>query len=242
MTRRLVPRVVLVTGGNRGLGLSCANAFAEQGDRVAVTYRTDIPSEVRKAGFLAVQCDVTDTEQVEASFDEIEETIGPIEVLVANAGIHRDVRTHKMSDDTFTDVLETNLTGAFRVARRATRNMMSSRWGRIVFISSIVGRIGATGAANYAASKSGLVGLSRSLAQELGRWNITVNVVAPGPLRTGMGAALSDEIREAYREAIPLGRLGDPDEVSEVVRFLASEHASYMTGAVIPVDGGLSMG
>ena len=242
MTSRSVPRVVLVTGGNRGIGLSCANAFAEQGDRVAVTYRTCIPSAVRKARFLAVRCDVTDTEQVEASFDEIEEALGPIEVLVANAGIHRDVRTHRMDDDTFTDVLETNLTGAFRVTRRAMSKMMSNRWGRIVFISSIVGRIGATGAANYAASKSGLVGLSRSLAQELGPWNITVNVVAPGPLRTGMGAALSDEIREAYREAIPLGRLGDPDEVAEVVRFLTSEYASYITGAVIPVDGGLSMG
>jgi 3-oxoacyl-[acyl-carrier protein] reductase len=242
MTLGFVPRVVLVTGGNRGLGLSCAKAFVEQGDRVAITYRTDIPSEVQQAGILAVRCDVTDTEQIDASFAEIEETIGPIEVLVANAGIHRDVRAQKMSDDAFIDVLDTNLTGAFRVARRATKKMMSSRWGRIVFVSSIVGRIGATGAANYSASKSGLVGLSRSLAHELGRWNITVNVVAPGPLRTGMGAALPDEIREAYREAIPLGRLGDPDEVAQVVRFLASEHASYMTGAVIPVDGGLFMG
>ena len=242
MTLGFVPRVVLVTGGNRGLGLSCAKAFVEQGDRVAITYRTDIPSEVQEAGILAVRCDVTDTEQIDASFAEIEETIGPIEVLVANAGIHRDVRAQKMSDDAFIDVLDTNLTGAFRVARRATKKMMSSRWGRIVFVSSIVGRIGATGAANYSASKSGLVGLSRSLAHELGRWNITVNVVAPGPLRTGMGAALPDEIREAYREAIPLGRLGDPDEVAQVVRFLASEHASYMTGAVIPVDGGLFMG
>ena len=242
MTLGFVPRVVLVSGGNRGLGLSCAKAFVEQGDRVAITYRTDIPSEVQQAGILAVRCDVTDTEQIDASFAEIEETIGPIEVLVANAGIHRDVRAQKMSDDAFIDVLDTNLTGAFRVARRATKKMMSSRWGRIVFVSSIVGRIGATGAANYSASKSGLVGLSRSLAHELGRWNITVNVVAPGPLRTGMGAALPDEIREAYREAIPLGRLGDPDEVAQVVRFLASEHASYMTGAVIPVDGGLFMG
>lgn len=235
-------RVVLVTGGNRGIGLACAMAFAEQGDKVAVTCRGEVPAEVSDAGILAVPCDITDSVQVDSAFDQVEAALGPVEVLVANAGITRDGLVLRMSDEDFAGVVDTNLTGSFRVARRAVKGMMRARWGRIVFISSIAGRIGQTGQANYAASKAGLVGLGRSLAKEFSSRGITVNIVAPGPILTDMLAALPEEQQASYAEAVPLGRLGQPHEVAEVVRFLASEGAGYVTGAVVPVDGGIFMG
>jgi len=217
-------------------------AFAEQGDKVAVTCRGEVPAEVSDAGILAVPCDITDSVQVDSAFDQVEAALGPVEVLVANAGITRDGLVLRMSDEDFADVVDTNLTGSFRVARRAVKGMMRARWGRIVFISSIAGRIGQTGQANYAASKAGLVGLGRSLAKEFSSRGITVNIVAPGPILTDMLAALPEEQQATYAEAVPLGRLGQPHEVAEVVRFLASEGAGYVTGAVVPVDGGIFMG
>ncbi|HJO99888.1 MAG: beta-ketoacyl-ACP reductase [Acidimicrobiales bacterium] len=235
-------RVVLVTGGNRGIGLACATAFAAQGDKVAVTCRGEPPAEVLEAGLLAVPCDITDPDQVDAAFIHVEEEFGPVEVLVANAGITRDGLVLRMSDDDFTDVIDTNLIGSFRVARRAVKAMMRARWGRIILVSSIAGRIGQTGQANYSASKAGLVGLGRSLAKEFSSRGITVNIVAPGPILTDMLAALPEEQQASYAEAVPLGRLGQPGEVAEVVRFLASDGAAYVTGAVVPVDGGLFMG
>ena len=235
-------RVVLVTGGNRGIGLACALAFAADGHRVAVTCRGEAPAELVDAGILAVPCDVTDSVTVDAAFATIEEELGPVEVLVANAGITRDGLVLRMSDGDFTDVIDANLTGAFRVARRAVRGMMRARWGRIILVSSIAGRIGQTGQANYAASKAGLVGLGRSLAKEFASRNVTVNVVAPGPILTDMLAALPEEEQTAYAEAVPLGRLGQAGEVAAAVTFLASDAAAYVTGAVLPVDGGLFMG
>ena len=235
-------RVVLVTGGNRGIGLACALAFAADGHRVAVTCRGEAPAELVDAGILAVPCDVTDSVTVDAAFATIEEELGPVEVLVANAGITRDGLVLRMSDGDFTDVIDANLTGAFRVARRAVRGMMRARWGRIILVSSIAGRIGQTGQANYAASKAGLVGLGRSLAKEFASRNVTVNVVAPGPILTDMLAALPEEQQAAYAEAVPLGRLGQAEEVAVAVTFLASDGAAYVTGAVLPVDGGLFMG
>jgi len=235
-------RVVLVTGGNRGIGLACALAFAADGHRVAVTCRGEAPVELVDAGILAVTCDVTDSATVDAAFATIEEELGPVEVLVANAGITRDGLVLRMSDGDFTDVLDANLTGAFRVARRAVRGMMKARWGRIILVSSIAGRIGQTGQANYAASKAGLVGLGRSLAKEFASRNVTVNVVAPGPILTDMLAALPEEQQADYAEAVPLGRLGQAGEVAAAVTFLASDGAAYVTGAVLPVDGGLFMG
>ena len=235
-------RTVLVTGGNRGIGLACARTFAEQGDRVAVTCRGEAPPEVLEAGLLPVACDITDADQVEAAFARVEEELGAVEVLVSNAGITRDSLVLRMSDDDFTDVLEANLTGGFRVARRAVKGMMRARWGRIVFVSSIAGRIGQAGQANYAASKAGLVGLGRSFAKEFASRGVTVNVVAPGPIATDMLSALPEDQQEAYAEAVPLGRLGRPEEIAAAVRFLASDEAGYITGAVLPVDGGLFMG
>ncbi len=235
-------RVVLVTGGNRGIGLACALAFAEQGDRVAITCRSDPPKEAVTAGILTVPCDVTSTVQVDSAFEQVQQDLGPVEVLVANAGITRDGLVPRMDDDDFGTVLDTNLTGGFRAARCAVRSMMRARWGRIVFISSVAGRIGQTGQANYAASKAGLVGLGRSLAKEFASRNVTVNVVAPGPIETDMLAALPDDRRDDYAISVPLGRLGKPSEVAAVVVFLASDAAAYITGAVIPVDGGLFMG
>ena len=235
-------RVVLVTGGNRGIGLACALAFAADGHRVAVTCRGEAPAELVDAGILAVPCDVTDSATVDAAFATIEEEFGPVEILVANAGITRDGLVLRMSDGDFTDVLDANLTGAFRVARRAVRGMMKARWGRIILVSSIAGRIGQTGQANYAASKAGLVGLGRSLAKEFASRNVTVNVVAPGPILTDMLAALPEEQQADYAEAVPLGRLGQAEEVAAAVTFLASDGAAYVTGAVLPVDGGLFMG
>ena len=235
-------RTVLVTGGNRGIGLACARTFAEQGDRVAVTCRGEAPPEVLEAGLLPVACDITDADQVEAAFARVEEELGAVEVLVSNAGITRDSLVLRMSDDDFTDVLEANLTGGFRVARRAVKGMMRARWGRIVFVSSIAGRIGQAGQANYAASKAGLVGLGRSFAKEFASRGVTVNVVAPGPIATDMLSALPEDQLDAYADAVPLGRLGRPEEISAAVRFLASDEAGYITGAVLPVDGGLFMG
>jgi 3-oxoacyl-[acyl-carrier protein] reductase len=237
-----ISRVVLVTGGNRGIGLACAKAFAVAGHRVAVTCRGEAPAEVVESGILAVPCDVTDTEQVDAAFTAIEEQLGPVEILVANAGITRDGLVLRMSDDDFIDVLDANLTGAFRVCRRAVKRMMKGRWGRIVLVSSIAGRVGQTGQANYSASKAGLVGLGRSLAKEFASRNVTVNVVAPGPILTDMLAALPDDQQAAYAEAVPLGRLGEVSEIAAAVTYLASEDAGYVTGAVLPVDGGLFMG
>lgn len=235
-------RVVLVTGGNRGIGLACALAFAAEGQRVAVTCRGEAPAELVDAGILAVPCDVTDSATVDAAFTAIEEELGPVEVLVANAGITRDGLVLRMSDGDFTDVIDANLTGAFRVARRAVRGVMKARWGRIILVSSIAGRVGQTGQANYAASKAGLVGLGRSLAKEFASRNVTVNVVAPGPILTDMLAALPEDQQAAYAEAVPLGRLGQAEEVAAAVTFLASDAAAYVTGAVLPVDGGLFMG
>ena len=235
-------RTVLVTGGNRGIGLACARTFAEQGDRVAVTCRGAAPPEVLEAGLLPVACDITDADQVEAAFARVEEELGAVEVLVSNAGITRDSLVLRMSDDDFTDVLEANLTGGFRVARRAVKGMMRARWGRIVFVSSIAGRIGQAGQANYAASKAGLVGLGRSFAKEFASRGVTVNVVAPGPIATDMLSALPEDQQDAYADAVPLGRLGRPEEIAAAVRFLASDEAGYITGAVLPVDGGLFMG
>ena len=235
-------RTVLVTGGNRGIGLACARTFAEQGDRVAVTCRGEAPPEVLEAGLLPVACDITDAAQVEAAFARVEEELGAVEVLVSNAGITRDSLVLRMSDDDFTDVLEANLTGGFRVARRAVKGMMRARWGRIVFVSSIAGRIGQAGQANYAASKAGLVGLGRSFAKEFASRGVTVNVVAPGPIATDMLSALPEDQQDAYADAVPLGRLGRPEEIAAAVRFLASDEAGYITGAVRPVDGGLFMG
>ncbi len=229
---------MLVTGGNRGIGLAIARAFAEGGDNVAVTYRSGEPPE----GFLGVKCDITEPEQVEQAYKEIEEKQGPVEVLVANAGVTRDQLLLRMSEEDFTSVLDTNLTGAFRVVKRASRGMLRARKGRIVLISSVVGLMGQAGQVNYAASKAGLVGFARSLSRELGSRNITCNVVAPGFVDTDMTRALSDEQRADFVKQVPLGRYAEPAEVASSVRFLASDEAAYITGAVIPVDGGLGMG
>jgi 3-oxoacyl-[acyl-carrier protein] reductase len=233
-----VARSVLVTGGNRGIGLAVARAFAELGDQVAVTYRSGEPP----AGLFGVRCDVTSTDDVEAAFTAIEEHQGPVEVLVANAGITRDGLVLRMSDDDFTDVLDANLTGSFRVARRAAKGMLRLKRGRIVFVSSVVGMTGSAGQVNYAASKAGLVGMARSLARELGSRGITSNVVAPGFVATDMTAELSDERRAAIVQQVPLARYAEPSEVADVITFLASEAGGYITGALVPVDGGLGMG
>ncbi|HEX3304290.1 MAG TPA: beta-ketoacyl-ACP reductase [Thermomicrobiales bacterium] len=231
-------RSVLVTGGNRGIGLAIARAFSAAGDKVAITYRSGEPPE----GLFGVRCDVTDQAAVEAAFDSVESQQGPVEVLVANAGITRDKLLLRMAEDDFTVVLDTNLTGSYRVAKRATRSMLRARRGRLIFISSVVGLLGSAGQANYAASKAGLVGLARSLARELGSRNITANVVAPGFVSTDMTEALHEERRSEILAQVPLGRYATADEVAAVVRFLAGEDAAYITGAVIPVDGGLGMG
>jgi 3-oxoacyl-(acyl-carrier-protein) reductase len=233
-----VARSVLVTGGNRGIGLAVAQAFLAQGDQVAVTSRTGDGPE----GALALACDVTVQDQVDAAFEAIEAAHGPVEVLVANAGITRDTLLLRMSDEDFTATLDTNLTGAFRMARRASRGMLRARWGRLVFVSSVVGLLGSAGQANYAASKAGLVGLARSLARELGSRHITSNVVAPGFVDTEMTRVLGEGRRAEIVGQVPLGRYATPEEVAAVVRFLASDEAAYITGAVIPVDGGLGMG
>ena len=231
-------RSVLVTGGNRGIGLAIAQAFAEAGDKVAVTYRSGEPPE----GLFGVRCDITDAEQVDRAFSEVEAQQGPVEVLVANAGVTRDTLLLRMTEEDFTSVVDTNLTGSFRVVKRAVKAMMRARKGRIVLISSVVGLTGSPGQANYAASKAGLVGFARSLARELGPRNITVNVVAPGFVDTDMTAVLSDERRAEIVAGVPLGRYAAPAEIASTVCFLSSDEAAYITGAVIPVDGGLGMG
>jgi 3-oxoacyl-[acyl-carrier protein] reductase len=233
-----VPRSVLVTGGSRGIGLAAARALAAQGDRVAVTYRaSDAP-----AGLFAIRCDVTNPDDVEAAFTAVEAEQGPVEVLVANAGITRDTLLLRMTDDDWDAVINTNLTGAYRVARRAARAMLRAHGGRMIFVSSVVGLSGSAGQANYAATKSGLVGFARSIAREFGSRGITANVVAPGFVDTALTAVLPDDRRSELLDQIPLGRYATPDEVAGVIRFLASDEAAYITGAVIPVDGGLGMG
>lgn len=231
-------RVVLVTGGSRGIGLATAQRFAALGDKVAVTYNSSPPP----ADVLAVRCDVTDATSVDEAFTTIEETLGPVEILVSNAGITKDLLLLRMGQDDFESVIDTNLTGAFRVAKRAAQGMLRARRGRIIFVGSVVGLYGSAGQSNYAAAKSGLIGFARSLARELGSRSITVNVVAPGPVTTDMTAILSEERRTALTQAVPLGRMATPEEIAGVVSFLASPDASYITGAVIPVDGGLGMG
>jgi len=231
-------RSALVTGGNRGIGLSIARELAAGGDQVAVTYRSGEPPE----GLLGVNCDITDTAQVDAAFKSVEEEQGPVEVLVANAGITKDNLMAMMSEDDFSAVLDTNLTGSFRVAKRAVRGMIRRRGGRIVLVSSVVGLLGSGGQVNYAASKAGLVGFARSLARELGSRGITVNVVAPGFIETAMTDELSEERQAEIKKNVPLGRYGTAEEIAHTVRFLSSEQAAYITGAVIPVDGGLGMG
>ena len=236
-------RVVLVTGGNRGIGLSIASAFVAAGDRVAITARSgELPEELTGSGVLVVRADVTDTASIDAAFDIIEASLGPIEIVVANAGITRDGLIMRMSDDDIDAVIDTNLVGALRVARRAAKGMVRLRRGRLIFVSSVVGLMGSPGQANYAASKAGLVGLARSLARELGSRGITANVVAPGFVDTAMTAELPEERRAEIMGSVPLGRYASPDEIAGTVVFLASDAASYITGAVIPVDGGLGMG
>jgi 3-oxoacyl-[acyl-carrier protein] reductase len=231
-------RTVLVTGGNRGIGLVIAQAFAKQGDRVAVTHRGSGAPE----GIFGVECDITDPAAVDAAFTAVEAELGPVEVLVANAGITDDTLLMRMSEDQWARVLATNLTGSWRVAKRASNKMLRARWGRIIFISSVVGHLGGPGQANYAASKAGLVGLARSITRELGTRNITANVVAPGYVETDMTAKLPEDVRDRYLAQIPAGRFATPEEIAGTVTWLASDAAGYVTGAVIPVDGGVGMG
>ena len=231
-------RSVLVTGGNRGIGRAIAEAFVANGDQVAVTYRSGEPPQ----GVLAVKCDVTDPDSVESAFSEVEAAQGPVEVLVANAGVTQDTLVLRMSDEDWSKVIDTNLTGSFRVAKRAAKGMLRLRRGRLIFISSVVGLLGSAGQVNYAASKAGLVGMARSLARELGSRSITANVVAPGFVETEMTAVLPAEKQAEYKAQIPLGRYASVEEVAAVVAWLGSDAAGYVTGAVIPVDGGLGMG
>ena len=234
----VTPRTILVTGGNRGIGLAIARAFQAAGEKVIITYRSGGAPE----GLLGVQMDVTDSASVDAAFKEIEAAHGTVDVLIANAGITKDGLALRMSESDFTDVVQTNLTGTFRVAQRALPGMMKKRSGRVVFIGSVVALLGSAGQANYSATKSALVGLARSLAREYGSRGVTFNVVAPGFVETDMTAVLADNLKEKYISQIPLGRFCSPEEVADVVSFIASPEAGYITGAVIPVDGGLGMG
>ncbi|MEU8112109.1 3-oxoacyl-ACP reductase FabG [Micromonospora sp. NPDC053740] len=248
-------RTVLVTGGNRGIGLAIAQAFAKQGDRVAVTHRGGgVPGAGaaepglgaggagHQGSLFGVRADVTDAASIDAAFAAVEAELGPVEVLVANAGMTADTLLLRMTEEQFTDVVDTNLTGAFRVAKRASGKMLRAKWGRMIFISSVVGLAGGAGQVNYAASKAGLVGVARSITRELGSRNITANVVAPGFIDTDMTAGLSGDRKAEILKSIPAGRMASPDEVAAVVTWLASDSAGYVSGAVIPVDGGLGMG
>ena len=250
-------RVVLVTGGSRGIGLACARRFQALGAKVAVTYRTAPPADLEgprrtesgqtaagppTTALLAVACDVTDPAQVEAAFATVEERLGSVEVLVANAGITKDMLLLRMKEEAWSEVIDTNLTGVYRTVRRALGSMVRAHGGRIIVVSSVVGFLGSAGQVNYAAAKAGLVGLARSLAREVGSRGITVNVVAPGMVDTDMIATLGDQRVEQLRSMVPLGRAATPDEVAGVVVFLSSDDAAYVTGAVLPVDGGLAMG
>ena len=231
-------RVVLVTGGSRGIGLATARHFASLGDHVAVTYNSSPPPD----DLFGVKCDVTSNADVDAAFTAIEEKFGPVEIIVSNAGVTKDGLLLRMGESDFVDVIDANLNAAYRVAKRAAQGMLRARRGRMIFVSSVVGLLGSAGQANYAASKSGLVGLARSIARELGSRSITANVIAPGPVMTDMIAALSAERQEALTAAVPLGRMASPEEIAAVIAFVASDAAGYITGAVIPVDGGLGMG
>ncbi|MEK7292822.1 MAG: 3-oxoacyl-ACP reductase FabG [Actinomycetota bacterium] len=231
-------RVVLITGGARGIGLACARHFAALGDRVAITYNSSAPP----SEFYAIKCDVASASDVENTFAMVEKHYGAVQVLVSNAGITRDTLLLRMSDDDFADVVNVNLTAAYRVCKRATQGMLRARAGRIILMSSVVALMGSAGQSNYAASKAGLVGLARSLARELGSRNITVNLVAPGPVETDMTTALGEKRLAELIAAVPLGRTATADEIAGVVTFLASADAAYITGAIIPVDGGLGMG
>ncbi|WP_167131625.1 3-oxoacyl-ACP reductase FabG [Paramicrobacterium chengjingii] len=231
-------RTVLVTGGNRGIGYAIAEQFVAEGHNVAVTAR----SGEGPAGTLTVRADVTDSASIDAAFTEIEAKLGPVEVVIANAGITRDMLIMRMSDDDFDDVVSTNLGGAFRVVKRASKGMLKARFGRIILISSVVGLLGSAGQVNYAASKAGLVGMARSITRELGARAITANVVAPGFIQTDMTAELPEATQAEYKKSIPAGRFAQVGEVARVVTWLAGDDASYISGAVIPVDGGLGMG
>jgi 3-oxoacyl-[acyl-carrier protein] reductase len=239
MTIEPTPRTILVTGGSRGIGLACARALAADGHRVAVTFSS---TAVDEPSLMAVACDVTDPVQVDAAVSEIEEQLGPVEVLVANAGITRDGLLVRMSESDFSAVIDTNLTATWRMTKRVLPGMMKARWGRIVIVSSVGAYVGAPGQANYAASKAGLIGLARSIAREYGPRGITANVVAPGPIDTDMLGAMPADKRAALAGVIPVGRIGTPEEVAATVSFLASNPAAFITGAVVPVDGGLGMG
>ncbi len=233
------PRTVLITGGNRGIGYAIAEEFIARGHRVAVTSRS---GDGGPEGALTVQADVTDSASVDAAFTAVETELGPVEVVVANAGQTRDTLLMRMSEQDFTDVIDTNLSGAFRVVQRATKGMMKARFGRVILVSSVVGLYGSAGQVNYAASKSGLVGIARSLTRELGSRGITANVVAPGFIETDMTAALPEATQAEYKKSIPAGRYGSSAEVAKVITWLSSDDAGYISGAVIPVDGGLGMG
>jgi NAD(P)-dependent dehydrogenase (short-subunit alcohol dehydrogenase family) len=238
VSEQAVSRTVLVTGGNRGIGLAIARRMSADGHRVAVTHRSGDAPE----GLFGVRCDVTDAASVDAAFTTVEAELGPVEVLVSNAGITDDTLLLRMSEESFTGVLDANLTGAYRVAKRAASGMLRKRWGRMIFISSVVGLSGGAGQANYSSSKAGLVGLSRSIARELGSRNITANVIAPGFIDTDMTRALTDERRKEIVGQVPAKRYGEVGEIAAAVGFLASDDAAYITGAVIPIDGGLGMG
>lgn len=231
-------RTVLVTGGNRGIGFAIAEEFLAAGHRVAVTARSGSGPE----GTMTVRADVTDAASIDAAFTQIEAELGPVEVVVANAGITRDMLLMRMGEDDFTSVIDTNLSGAFRVVKRASKGMLKARFGRIILVSSVVGLYGGAGQVNYSASKAGLVGIARSITRELGARGITANVVAPGFIETDMTAELAEAQQAEYKKAIPAGRFATPSEVAKVITWLAGDDAGYISGAVIPVDGGLGMG
>ena len=232
------PKTVLVTGGNRGIGYEIAKEFKAAGDNVCVTYRSgDAPEE-----FFAVKADVRDSSSITEAFKTIEEQFGPVEVLIANAGITRDTLLLRMKEEDFTDVIDTNLTGSFRVVQRAIKGMLKLKRGRIILVSSVVGLYGSPGQVNYSSSKAALVGMARSITRELGGRNITANVVAPGFINTAMTEVLPEETKQNYLDTIPAKRFAEPEEVARVIRWLASDEANYISGAVIPVDGGLGMG